>query len=60
MYILIWLNINMAQEVHMYALIWAGDFGVGGCGLLYGMAQTQKSRTQFNLFMPNVWINLSR
>ncbi len=50
----------MAQEVHMYALIWAGDFGVGGCGLLYGMAQTQKSRTQFNLFMPNVWINLSR
>jgi hypothetical protein len=43
----------------MYALIWAGDFGVGGYGLLYGMAQAQKSWTQFNLFIPNVWVNLS-
>jgi hypothetical protein len=35
MYILI--RLKLVQEVHMYVLIWAGDFGAGGYGLLYGM-----------------------
>jgi len=57
MYILLWLK--LVQEVHMYALIWAGDFGARGYGLLYGMAQAQKYWTQFNLFTPNISVNLS-
>jgi hypothetical protein len=57
MYILIWPK--LVQEVHMYALIWARDFGARGFGLVYGMAQAQKSWTQFNLFILNVWVNLS-
>jgi len=57
MYILIWFK--LVHEVHMYVLIWVGDFGAGGYGLLYGMAQAQKSSTQFNLLMPNAWVNLS-
>jgi hypothetical protein len=57
MYILIWLK--LVQEVHMYALIWVGDFGARGYGLFYGMAQAQKSQTQFNLLMLNAWVNLS-
>jgi hypothetical protein len=37
MYILI--SLKLVQEVYMYVLIWAGDFGPGGYGMLYGMAQ---------------------
>ncbi len=50
----IWLK--LVQEVHMYAF---GDFESEGYDLLYGMAQAQNSRTQFNLLMPNAWVNLN-
>ncbi len=58
MYIVIWPK--LVQEVHMYILILDGDFGAGGYGLLYGMAQAQKSGTQFNLLITNAWVKLSQ